>query len=299
MHVRLHHFLQCLFILVLTCRLAPAGADTFTQRQKTFIRELYLRQDYFACIAETRRLLHYAPGTADRDRYVYFTHGLYFLGGQYKTVIFNLAGPGPHEPGFPSLLLLSQAYLKLGLGSEGEKALSSIGYGDIEGPDGYELLIRRVEIHLLHSRFENAFAETERAQDVLVADRRIRDLKSDMAAWRDIPRRPPVTAALLSAVVPGAGQAWAGRYLDGAISLLAVAGLVTGTLIAHRNGERGVAMTFAFFSALTYGGAIYGAYNAAAAYNREQEGMFRARLMERHIPPYDPMRYFDIDRHLR
>jgi hypothetical protein len=83
------------------------------------------------------------------------------------------------------------------------------------------------------------------------------------------------------------------------VSLLAVAGLVAGSLIAHRNGEPGVAMTLAFFSALTYGGAVYGAHNAAAAYNRDQEGIFRARLMERHIPPYDPMRYFDIDRHLR
>lgn len=99
---------------------------------------------------------------------------------------------------------------------------------------------------------------------------------------RDLARRSPPLAAGLSALLPGAGQLYAGRLADAISSLLMVAG--TGTLTwwyasEPERRDRTYVKT-AFFGATTalfYAGGVYGAYRAAGDFNRVQERRYADR----------------------
>jgi hypothetical protein len=293
---------KLLSLTMLFASFCPAlgRAEDFTVRQKRFIGALFREKDYFTCIAETRRLLAYSPGIRDRGRFDYFINANYFLGGQYRTVAARLARKDEAPaPSAPELLLLSASYLRLGLATQSAEALYAVNYTGAGDPWRYELLLRRVELHLREARYSRAVAETDVALAAGLPRERLDGLRLDLAAYRDIRTRSRSAAAALSALVPGAGQAYTGRYSDGAVSFIAVAALAAGTALSHRRGERGVYMTMGFFTGLVYAGNIYGAWNAAGAYNAERDLEFRERVTARHITPYDPVKYLDLDAMLR
>ena len=134
--------------------------DNFILKQKKFISELYIGKKYFNCISETRRLLYYYPDIAGYNEYTYFIEGSYFLGKQYKTVINHLKGSTKYNNlRLPFLILLSQSYLGIGWHNEGIKTLKQIDYSDIKSAQRFNLFIRRTEIYLNNSEYENALSE--------------------------------------------------------------------------------------------------------------------------------------------
>lgn len=98
---------------------------------------------------------------------------------------------------------------------------------------------------------------------------------------RDLPRRSRLLAATLSAVVPGAGQVYAGRVPDGIYSLLAVtgSGFLTWWFASEPERRDRTHIKTTFFGATTalfYAGGVYGANRAAGAFNRWQEERYAA-----------------------
>ncbi len=291
-------FLICAALLALSAGVFPsaARADDFASRQKGFILDLFRQKEYFNCIAETRRLLAYESAIPRREEYLYFIEANYFLGGQYKSVIFHLAGGREAESlPAPELLLLSSSYARLGMSGESEKSLAAADYGRLEEPWRYELLVRRIELMLSGSRYRDAITELDRASESGIDKSLTGRLRIDLQKYTDIRRKSALGAAALSACVPGAGQAYAGRYAESAASLLSMAALLGGTALAFHRGDRASGFTLAFFSALVYSGNIYGAWNSAENYNRIQDSRFRSGITARHIPPYDPVRYMDME----
>jgi uncharacterized protein len=114
---------------------------------------------------------------------------------------------------------------------------------------------------------------------------------------RDIRRRSRFASTLLSAILPGAGQAYSGRAGDGAYSFLTVAGtgLVTWWFAAEpasRDRTRVKVSIFGAVTALFYAGNVYGANIAARDYNLLQERRYvqRADSLFGHLslePDYD------------
>jgi len=84
---------------------------------------------------------------------------------------------------------------------------------------------------------------------------------------REIPRKSPAAAGILSAVVPGAGHVYAGHYVDGISSFFLNGLLITGTIAAVRHEEYAVAAVVGTISVPFYIGNIYGAANAANKWN--------------------------------
>jgi tetratricopeptide (TPR) repeat protein len=84
-------------------------------------------------------------------------------------------------------------------------------------------------------------------------------------------RKSPKTAALFSALIPGLGQAYAGRTGDGLSALVinAIIGLITADQFKRHN-TFGIVVGLLTFDTF-YGGNIYGAIGAAKSYNRSHE----------------------------
>lgn len=102
-----------------------------------------------------------------------------------------------------------------------------------------------------------------------------------MLDGRDLPTRNRLAGSLLSAIVPGAGQLYAGRAGDGAYSFLTVAGtgLLTYWFAAHpdKDNTRIKLSVSGTLTALFYIANIYGANIAARDYNRFHKRKYLAR----------------------
>jgi hypothetical protein len=86
-----------------------------------------------------------------------------------------------------------------------------------------------------------------------------------------LPRKSPLLAGLMSAIVPGTGHFYSGRWRDGTIALLLNGAFLAAGIEAVSAGNEAAAGVLLFFEAAWYSGAIYGAVNATSKYNRDLE----------------------------
>lgn len=274
-------FLTCVF------------ASDFIADQKLFIKNLYIRKDYFSAIAETRRLLNFPGVITDQNKYLYFLLSNYYLGNQYRSVIFQIHKENPED--FDSKLLLSSAYFQCSMFRESSYILQNIDTRDIGNDRKYELLLRKIQLAVYMSRYREALNEIDIAGQSMQDFRPIDSLKMDLEKYKDIRFKSRALAVSLSAVLPGSGQIYAGRYADGVVSLVSTLALAFSSYYSCKRGEDGIAISLGFFSALFYAGNIYGAYRSAENYSSRSEDNFRDGFIKGHIPKYDPVKYIDID----
>jgi hypothetical protein len=284
--------IKLLSILVaLNCTLATglSSGEEFVSKQKEFIKGLYHQKKYFDCIAETRRLLAYRPDIKDADQYAYFINANYFLGGQYKTVIENLSKEkADNKLGVYSTILLSQSYLNLGHLDQSASALGGINYSLLDNSGAFELLTRKSVIYLKKSEYKKNLDEIDNYKKLFPEDKKIGSIARDISTYKELRSRSYAASVAMSALIPGSGQIYSGRYVDGLITIIAVLAAGYGSYHFYKNDERPLSYTLGFFAALFYTGNLYGAYNSAINYNKAVESGFQAEIMKKHIPAYQP-----------
>lgn len=99
-----------------------------------------------------------------------------------------------------------------------------------------------------------------------------------------LPRKSPALAGLMSAVIPGTGHFYTGRWRDGTIALLLNGAFLAAGIEAVSAGNEAAAGVLLFFEAAWYSGTIYGAVNAAHKYNRDLEDRWLQGLERQHSP---------------
>ena len=87
-------------------------------------------------------------------------------------------------------------------------------------------------------------------------------------------RRSPTVSGLLSAIIPGLGQAYSGRFLDGLQSLFVVGTIGAGTVHYIDQEKYNVAIPVGLLGLFFYAGNVYGGVRAAKTFNRQQEDNF-------------------------
>lgn len=85
-------------------------------------------------------------------------------------------------------------------------------------------------------------------------------------------------AAVMSAVVPGAGQLYAGAPKESLAAFLVVGGLGAGTAVLAARGEEGAAVAVGVLAGSFYFGNVYGAADAATRANRRRRMEATARI---------------------
>jgi tetratricopeptide (TPR) repeat protein len=99
-----------------------------------------------------------------------------------------------------------------------------------------------------------------------------------------LPRKSPALAGLMSAVIPGTGHFYTGRWRDGTIALLLNGAFLAAGIEAVSAGNEAAAGVLLFFEAAWYSGTIYGAVNAAHKYNLDLEDRWLQGLERQHSP---------------
>ncbi len=82
-------------------------------------------------------------------------------------------------------------------------------------------------------------------------------------------KKSPIAAGLLSAIVPGFGRIYAGRWFDGLLGFCMVYITATSAMVANE-GNNNFQKSFAYSMAgIFYTGEIYGAYRSAKHYQQQ------------------------------
>ena len=92
----------------------------------------------------------------------------------------------------------------------------------------------------------------------------------------------PKTAGTLSAILPGAGQLYAGRPVDAALAFGFNSIFLYGTIEAYNNESWAVFALLGLIEVGWYGGNIYNAVNGAHIHNREVKEEFLKKLRKKH-----------------
>ena len=89
-----------------------------------------------------------------------------------------------------------------------------------------------------------------------------------------MPKRSPAFSGLLSAVIPGLGQAYCGRFMDGLQSLTVVGTIGAGTAYYINQEQYELAIPVGLLGLFFYAGNVYGGVQAAKTFNNRQEDKF-------------------------
>jgi tetratricopeptide (TPR) repeat protein len=279
---------------------ADSKQDDFINKQKRFINELYNNKRYFDCIAETQRLLEYKKNIADQKALLYFIDACYFSGGQYKTVISrlqNINNITKDKQELPILFLLSNSYLNIGYYNLSKEILYKLNYSDVSISGRSDLFAKRVGILFKNFEYQNILSEIDNADKYFVDFNKLFSLpqfKEDIESYREIGLKSKWLSVSFSALLPGAGQIYSGRVVDGLLSLAVITGSVFGACYFYNKKDKPMTMTFTFFSCLFYSGNLYGAYNSAEDANRKLNEGFRNSINKKYNLGYNPADYIDI-----
>jgi tetratricopeptide (TPR) repeat protein len=197
--------------------------------------------DYFARVRVT-----YAPD--------YFSAAAYYEGLCYE----HLNQPGKAQDAFEQAVAFNPAASPAREAVLG-KALGQVRQGNLSGG--------RTEFH----RFRELYPEDSRDGSVA---RAVEMIDAQAAA----PRKSSLLAGTLSAIVPGSGQAYAGKYRDGLVSLLVNGLFIAGTVVAIDQENYATAAVVGGIGLPFYLGNIYGATHAASKWNVALHKDLRDRL---------------------
>ena len=109
-----------------------------------------------------------------------------------------------------------------------------------------------------------------------VSDRLARMVKNA----ESLPHRSPTVAGALSVLVPGGGQVYNRRTVDGLSAFVSIA-LLGGASFYYADQERyEVAVPIGILGVFLYGNSIYQSIQTARAFNLQQERLFRSKLQQ-------------------
>jgi hypothetical protein len=287
------------FVIISPC-FAQLKEESFSSQQLKFISDLYKGKRYFDCISETQRLLNYKKDLADQSDFLYFINACYFFGKQYKTLILRLESVSNFKKDrlYPAnLFLLSNSFLQLGHRDKTAALLNAIDYSGIDKNYQDDLFLNRAEYLISAYKYKDILSEIEHAGSYFTAINNsftLLDFRNDIEHYREIGFKSKWLSAGMSAIVPGTGQMYSGRIMDGIISLISVAGTAYGAYYFYNKKEKPLAVTLTFFSGLFYSGNVYGAYNSAVNKNNELNKQFSGRIIQKYNLKYDPMEFSGI-----
>ena len=95
-----------------------------------------------------------------------------------------------------------------------------------------------------------------------------------------LPHRSPMVAGMLSALIPGSGQVYTGRTVDGLYTFVGMAVLGSASFYYADQERYAVVIPVGVLSAFFYGNGIYQSIQSARIFNAQRQAQFRDRLQQ-------------------
>lgn len=270
--------LGVLFLSSLLVSTSVAASDAASLL--SFADALFDQGDHYRAVTEYKRYLHSAPDGSQAPRAALRIGESYLAGERWQQADRALLRveelyAGSAEAGRARMLWGESPYRRQAW-AEARRRLGSLLL------DGGEPRWQTRARYLLawsfleQWRLDAAGKELER-----LSGKASESLLAELPAFAEIPSKSPGLAGGLSAVLPGTGQLYAGRYRDAALSLLLNAAFIVGAIESFDDGNEVVGSILVFFEAGWYTGNIFNAVNSAHKFNRDEREKRLRPLRER------------------
>jgi hypothetical protein len=233
---------------------APIPAPFPGEEQVWNLAEALLAEgEYYRAVTEYKRVVNYFPG------------GAHATEAQERIGLALILGGEPRQA-----LKLAEAQLQNALPSSRDRwlVIRAIAWMDLDAEEPFPL--RRPNID--HARSDlravsPAFPDRSRLDGFLTA----------LNEPPDAPRKSPLLAGTLSAVLPGSGSLYVGRYAEGALTFFLNALLISGTATAFHEHQEGLGVGLGVLALAFYGGGIYAAASGAHKSNDRADATYLDR----------------------
>ena len=243
--------------------MTPLLAEKAEKNPFDFAESLFQQQDYYRAMVEYQRASYGLGGPMAARAQLRVAESLY-LAGQHQQLLTQTATIETNVERMRWLRALSFAAL-----NRPAEALKTQNSKD--AALNLQFMLWRWQNQLLEQNLQKPRFQTYRPQKlagpIMAGEIAQTDLQLLENQWPS--SHNPWLAGLLSAAVPGAGQAYTGNWGDALSNLAVVGGLAGLSALAFSNDEQGLGIIGAALAGVFYGGNIYGAYRSAAKKNRQ------------------------------
>ena len=230
--------------------------------------------EYYRAVTEYKKYLILFPGGRQSDTALFKTGRAYYLGLEYESAVQIFASLRSR---FPDSSHAAEATYHEGICNAKLNRLDKAAAA-FEAAATTETALEIAP----RARLGRALVEFDRGdlgETRNDLQRFIADFPADPRAGKvettlsllpqdgELPRKSPLTAGILSAIVPGSGHMYAGHSGDGATALLLNGLFIAGTAVAIQQENYAVAGVVGIIGLPFYIGNIYGAANAATKWN--------------------------------
>ena len=216
-----------------------------------FAESLFKQGEYYRAVSEYRRLVHYFPKGKLENRARLRIGESLVLGGEPAEAIDFLGGLLAEEPS-PQM-------------ADSFRFLRGVAWLEQGARRPYPLRTKNIASALQDFRLVSPGSNYSRG---------IPGFLSAMEQPPELPGKSPWMAGLMSAVVPGAGSFYTGRFSEGALALFMNGLLIAGTVESVRQERPGLSLVLGTLAVAFYGGSIYSAANGAHKYNDRQKASY-------------------------
>jgi len=230
--------------------------------------------EYYRAITEYKKFLFLFPDSEKAD-YALFRVGLaYYRGDEYENAAHTFATVretyGRSRYAADSGYFEGLSLWKLGRFDRAETAFDGVVATDPASEVAPLALLGKSIVSYDQKNIPGCRDELERFLASYPKDRRADNVRETIALLdnnRELPRKSPVLAGVMSAFVPGSGYMYAGRTGDGIMALIVNGLFIAGTVAAIHQENYAVAGIVGGIGLPFYVGNIYGSANAATKWN--------------------------------
>ncbi len=270
--IRSQNYLKFIMLSALFLMFAkPAGANETCLRIKGFADNLYIQQDYYRAVTEYKRYIYMCPSSPDVGEAMLKIGYSYQSGRQYDAAIFTfgyLLKSNTDDVAQTAQYRLGRTYMMKG---SFDRAITSFNRYLRRFTDGIHIndsLYNMSWAYIEKGEYNNAIKPLSKLTGAM--HNTASALSADILSLKKIiPHRSPAVSGVLSAIIPGAGQAYTGRYGDAFFSLLLNGLFAAGAYEAYTHKEYAVLGIVSFFGIGWYSGNIYGAITDSYHFNKK------------------------------
>jgi tetratricopeptide (TPR) repeat protein len=251
------------------------GDDT-ADRTVAFGDYLFRQGDYYRAITEYERFLFLASDDPRRNPVRLKIGAAYYRGEKWEAAGRQFqelrAKAGNTESGRQAGLYLSAIALRQ---KDYGRALNYMEEFIAAHPADPRRDAVMTELILTHLRRQEA-ADAGRLleAEIKAGETGVKVTAADLDEWRDRSQKSPRLAGALSAVLPGAGQGYVGRWSDATLAFVVNGVFIWGTVAAFDRDEDVAGSFLLAMEATWYFGNIYNAVNGAQKVNRATDERF-------------------------
>ncbi|MDP6523021.1 MAG: tetratricopeptide repeat protein [Kiritimatiellia bacterium] len=234
---------------------------------------LHYEGDYYRAITEYKRLMFLDHANENRSAIRQRIAMSYFRGHKYepaKRIFREISLEAKNKSLIKkSMTMLAACYYETG---DYEMTVSTLE--NIAPDDKDTLPLKMGWCHLMNGNPKEAIDTLSKIRDTSKQKTESVILIQKAEYYDELPEKSPATAGTLSAFLPGAGQAYNGKYRDALTSFILNGLFLWGTIEAFDNDENVAGAFGAIISSGWYAGNVYNAASGSHKRNRDVRKQF-------------------------